>query len=121
MFGIFKNSGSESSSYLTYVALLTQTSTNAPSATILENTLSGVPVWARGIAGTYTCTLSGAFPLEKTFILCGSSPNGGAPFNYSIELTGASNSFLLRTTVTSDGSLSDGLLTYNPIEIRVYN
>ncbi len=109
-----------SSSYLIYRALLTQTSTNAPVATILENTLGGVPVWTRGIAGIYTCTLSGAFPLEKTFIICGQSPNGGTPFDYSIEMTNIPNAFLLFISERASGTNNDGLLTYNPIEIIVY-
>ena len=73
-YGIFKNSGT-GLNYLTYVALLTQTTTNAPVPTVLENTLGGTPIWARGTNGTYTCTLSGAFPLLKTFIICATNGN----------------------------------------------
>ena len=32
--------------YKVYTALLTQTGTNAPVATVLENTLGGTPVWS---------------------------------------------------------------------------
>lgn len=44
-----------------YVALLTQTGTDAPVATVLENTLGGVPVWTRDSTGNYLGTLAGAF------------------------------------------------------------
>ena len=44
-----------------YVALLSQTGTNAPVATVLKNTLGGVPVWSYVSAGVYRASLAGAF------------------------------------------------------------
>jgi hypothetical protein len=44
-----------------YVALIEQSGTAAPTATILRNTLGGVPVWGRTDVGQYTLTLAGAF------------------------------------------------------------
>jgi hypothetical protein len=55
------------SSYLSYVALLTQTGTSAPVATVLANTLGGTVVWTRDSAGNYTGTLAGAFTEDKTY------------------------------------------------------
>ncbi len=52
-----------------YRALLTQTGTDAPVATVLENTLGGTPVWGRSGAGIYPLTLEGCFTANKTFIL----------------------------------------------------
>lgn len=52
-----------------YVALLTQTGTNAPVATILKNTLGGVPVWTYSTVGTYLATLASAFTVNKTIVL----------------------------------------------------
>jgi len=49
-------------------ALLTQTGTDAPTATVLQNTLCGDVVWARSAPGSYTGTLTGAFPLDKTLV-----------------------------------------------------
>ena len=51
-----------------YKALLTQTGTDAPVATVLENTLGGVPIWTYGGVGTYDVTLADAFPTSKTNI-----------------------------------------------------
>lgn len=51
-----------------YVALLSQTGTSAPVATVLENTLGGVPVWTYSGVGTYDVTLASAFPTSKTNI-----------------------------------------------------
>lgn len=49
-----------------YVALLTQTGTNAPVATVLKNTLGGTVVWTRNAIGDYRGTLENAFPDDKT-------------------------------------------------------
>lgn len=51
-----------------YVALLTQTGTDAPVATGLENTLGGTVVWTYSSPGVYIGTLAGAFPASKTYI-----------------------------------------------------
>ncbi len=48
-------------SYDVYSALLTQSGTGAPTATVLENTLGGTVVWTYVDVGTYLGTLTGAF------------------------------------------------------------
>jgi len=48
-----------------YVALLTQTGTDAPVATVLENSLGGTVVWSYNGVGAYRAILSGAFPSDK--------------------------------------------------------
>ncbi len=50
-----------------YRALLTQSGTNPPVATVLENTLGGTPVWSRVAAGLYKLTLAGAFTVNKIY------------------------------------------------------
>ncbi|MFH1852545.1 MAG: hypothetical protein ABIA75_09385 [Candidatus Neomarinimicrobiota bacterium] len=50
-----------------YRALLTQTGTDAPVATVLENSLGGVLVWTRSSTGVYTGTLAGVFLSGKVF------------------------------------------------------
>lgn len=70
------NSGSGGSGYsagypdgtLIYVALLTQSGTNAPVATVLQNTLGGTVVWSRDDVGKYTATLANAFTTDKTYV-----------------------------------------------------
>ena len=52
--------------YLVYKALLTQTGTSAPVATVIENTLGGAVVWSYQGVGSYNATLSGAFTENKT-------------------------------------------------------
>lgn len=51
-----------------YRATLTQTGTNAPTATeATTNTLNGI-VWTRAAQGIYSGTLAGAFPVNKTWL-----------------------------------------------------
>lgn len=59
--------GTTDRGYKCYVALLTQSETNAPVATVLENTLGGTVVWTRIGAGVYRGTLAGAFPANKVW------------------------------------------------------
>ena len=52
-----------------YRALLTQTNTDAPVATVLENTLGGDVVWTYNAEGTYIGTLADAFS-TSTVVQC---------------------------------------------------
>ena len=54
-----------SPTYKVYTALLTQSGTDAPVATVLENTLGDI-VWTRDTTGQYLGTLTGAFISGKT-------------------------------------------------------
>jgi len=54
--------------YKVYTALLTQSGTSAPTATVLENNLGGTVVWTRTGGGSYVATLSGAFTSNKTHL-----------------------------------------------------
>lgn len=60
------NAENMASNYKVYTALLTQTGTNAPTATVLENTLGGTVVWTREDVGSYVGTLNDAFTAAKT-------------------------------------------------------
>lgn len=96
-------------SYSVYTATLNQSGTDAPVATVLQNTLGGVVVWTRQSAGTYVATLTGAFTVNKTWA--------------SISLTAGSLVGIQPNDVNSvivsvpDG---DDILTNNAMEIRVY-
>jgi len=52
-----------------YIATLTQASTAAPVATVLENGLSAAVVWTRSASGVYLGTLAAAFTAGKTFAI----------------------------------------------------
>lgn len=110
--------------YKTYKALLTQTGSNAPSATVLQNEFSAPIVWTRVSAGYYVGTLTGAFVNNKTFIKPLSFANGTNP-------TPAAALFLISNidantvevyTYSDNGvTIADDLLSKNCVEIQVYN
>lgn len=103
--------------YLEYVALLTQTGTNAPVATVLANTLGGTPVFARSGAGIYTMTLTGAWVDAKTALIPGSCKN--ADSNMQLKRTSADVISIYTMDIPS-GFSSDALLVQSAIVIRVY-
>jgi hypothetical protein len=101
--------------YKVYTALLTQSGTNAPVATVLENTLGNI-VWIRDGEGVYQGELAGAFSENKTFTIITNC--GGQETNYYIN----DNNINYVGIATSDGvEYTDELLFKTPIEIRVYN
>ena len=102
--------------YKVYTALLTQTGTNAPVATVLENTIGNI-VWARNNTGIYQAVLVGAFTLNKTHLLSGTLEvlNNAALIFFRIS----EDSIILQVSV--NGFISDDLLSNFSIEIRVYN
>lgn len=115
--------------YKVYVALLTQSGTNAPVATILQNTIGNI-VWSRTSAGSYGATLTGAFTSGKTMVIppANSSSYGaiGSANLYGGGSDNANSIYLLTGTIASDGTTAqaDDILYgsgYSIIEIRVYN
>lgn len=106
-----------------YRALLTQTGTSDPTATVLENSLGGTLVWTRSSAGTYVATLTGAFPSAKAHLLIGSI-QGGTSFEKA-KLTRTSADALSLVTKNIDltipsATATDAMLVETAVEIRVY-
>lgn len=102
----------------TYRALVTQTSTTAPTATVLENSLGGTVVWARSSTGTYTATLTGAFTSAKTFIMQPGETGTIAAIKNVLASRTSDN--VVTVTTGSGGTLEDAVLSTYPIEILVY-
>ena len=102
----------------TYRALLSQAAGAAPTATVLENSLGGTVVWARGSAGTYTGTLTGAFTSAKTFIMQPGETGTIAAIKNVIAVR--TNANVITVTTGAGGSLEDDVLSSFPIEILVY-
>lgn len=97
--------GGGGASYLKYVAVLNQTGTNDPVATVLENTIGNI-VWTRGGIGGYSGTLVSAFPAGSTFVLGQNATTGILFFRDSDDQVRVSTG-------------KDGLMDYS-VEIRVY-
>jgi hypothetical protein len=102
--------------YTKYVALITQSSTSAPTVIELENTIGPI-VWTRSAAGTYLGTLAGAFTLDKTYATISNvEPNG------VVRIETALNYIQIITTNLHNptAALHDNHLKKNTLEIRVY-
>tara|TARA_A100001201_G_scaffold61428_2_gene58649 strand:+ start:213 stop:647 length:435 start_codon:yes stop_codon:yes gene_type:complete len=101
--------------YTAYAALISQSGTNAPTATALKNNTGYTYTWARTGSGTYTITANGnAFTNNKTivFMNLGEYAGGGVPRSV---WTRTSDTVL---TITTGG---DGRITNGSFEIRIYS
>ena len=104
--------------YSSYTAILTQTSTNAPVATVMSSNLTGAFTWARTDVGIYTLTASTAtFTAGKTilFLNAGSSPS---------LITGEKTSdtvLTIKTFIPSSGAATDAAITNGAFEVRIYS
>lgn len=117
----YLNGTSGEGSYKVYTALLTQTGTDAPVATILKNTLDGIPLIEYVGAGEYSLTLNNAFILNKVFLpesgfIAGTDLSKGIDFQRI-----NSNVIYVQTYDVSTVTKADEILYNTPIEIRVYN
>jgi len=101
--------------YKSYVALVSQAGTGAPTATVIVNELGGTVSWTRAGTGVYSAALSGAFVNNKTFPLI--SSNGEF---MSLAARFDSNSVAIQTYNFNTAVYSDNKLNNTPIEIRVY-
>jgi hypothetical protein len=109
--------------YKSYVALLSQSGTAAPVATVLENTLGGTVVWTRGGVGDYVGTLVGAFPVSKTCCIVSPSYEDPTAGVVTLSLKRGSDDYVrLQIALNSEPlELSDlGPQTLLSVEIRVY-
>lgn len=105
------------SSYSVYTALLSQSGTDAPVATVLQNTLGGTLTWSRLSEGVYRADLTAyADDAEKILVLHGSVSSGAIAMLAYIEYPYV----IVETQVRADGSGSDEQLYNSSIEIRVY-
>jgi len=110
---------SSGSSYLVYTALLTQTGTNAPVATMLENTLGGLLTIIRSSTGIYSVSSSVLFTENKTAVFLNNS-------DYALNTAIRSASWQDSSTITiitldSSFSVADDLLSNTALTIKVYS
>lgn len=103
--------------YKSYVALITQSGTAAPTAIVLENTLGEV-TFSYVAGGRYELTTDSLFTLDKTFALITNSNLGSNAIYQSSVNTLRIN---CRDLTTSGNPYLNGALNNTSIEIRVYN
>lgn len=109
--------GGGAAPYKVYTALLTQSGTNAPVATVLENTLGNI-VWSYDGVGEYIATSNGLFTEDKTYLSI--TPNQAVYYEFAKSGTNQDKLFLTQKLQTTDAG-ADDLLIKTPVEIRVYN
>jgi hypothetical protein len=109
---------------LVYRALLTQTGTNAPVATVVENSLVGIPVWTYRGVGAYRLTLNGMFPVGSVHTIIGSNLSIITSFSLSLTDHTVTNFINFNTydvnltagTITA----ADGVWSNTSVQILVY-
>ena len=105
--------------YTVYTALITQTGTDAPVATVLQNTTGGTIVWTRNSTGRYVATISGAtYTTDKTTVLVTSGGNNDNILRPRITATTAIDWYNIDS---SDNAVSDTIAETTTVEIRIYS
>lgn len=107
--------------YKVYTALLTQTATASPVATILENTIGNI-VFTRNDVGYYTGTLVSAFTAGKTIPYSFSSAESWNNYRISCEREDSDSVTIYLESGTSGTPLEISASGYEIfIQIKVYN
>jgi hypothetical protein len=102
--------------YKRYIALITQTSTSAPTVIELENTIGPI-IWTRKGTGEYQGTLSSAFTANKTYATISQTIAN----SIALVSTTASEITIITTNLHSPtAAYHDAHLSNNTLEIRVY-
>jgi len=107
--------------YKVYSALLTQSSTSAPTVTVIENTLGTVTPAYEGV-GSYTLGTSALFTANKTVIYSpyDRTAANGTLAGYVRTSVASTNAVRVLSANTSNVD-TNGILSAHPIEIRVYD
>jgi hypothetical protein len=111
--------------YKSYVALLSQTASGAPTATVLENTLGVTVTYSYNSSGDYGLTATGALTANKTFVTIGNPTTLSQVGSVQMYATsaipdGSGNDVSIIVYETSTAVFTDDILVNTPIEIRVY-
>lgn len=117
--GVLSNSNGNVKPYKSYVAILNQSGTGAPTVTVLENTLGATLTPSRAGVGSYLLTpnVAGLFTTAKTITFPSPSVNKGFVSFYVDQ----DNNRIAIYTKGEDFQPAHDILNQSPIEIRVYN
>jgi hypothetical protein len=102
--------------YKVYTALLTQSGTDAPVATVLENTLGNI-TFSYNSDGNFNINSSSLFTINKTYVSISSNDELAIVFRYFQE----DENIINIASGNSDTSIFSNYFNNTPIEIRVYN
>ena len=110
--------------YKVYTALLTQSGTDAPVATVLENTLGETISFSYVTPGYYSINTTGEFPQNKTTFSIKnviSSAQVSSETYIGIFSDSLNINTIDFTTLDNNNISFNNILLNTPIEIRVYN
>jgi hypothetical protein len=99
----------------TYVALLTQSGTAAPSAVVLADNI-GIITWTRTAVGQYLGTPISPFDALNTFVIIGNVEHDYIATAY----VNSDGNIVVHTTKTQNHAHTDSKLLNSPIEVRIY-
>jgi hypothetical protein len=106
--------------YKVWTGLVTQSSTSAPTATIIDTTTFGAITWSRDSVGSYKATATGLFTLNKTVVFH-AGPILVSNVTTAINILEKTVNFVrFSTTRTDTGAKVDAVLSGTPFEFRVY-
>jgi hypothetical protein len=112
-------SSAEARPYKVYTALLTQTGTAAPVATVLENTFAGTPSWSRFNTGGYLLTFTGSQLVDNKTTVYGIIAPAGDALTISAEYS--STTVMIIRSHNSFGGTSEMSTNFPSFfELRVY-
>ena len=110
---------STTSPYKVYTAILNQSGTNAPVATVLQNTLGCTVSYAYSGVGWYTVTLSSPLMISGKTAFFSQNPAFSPIVLFELSQSDVSN--LTLHTRKTDGTAIDGSMNASFFEIRIYN
>jgi hypothetical protein len=99
----------------TYVALLTQSGTAAPTAVLLADNIGGI-TWTRTAVGQYLGTPVTPFDALNTFVIIGNVEHDYLASAY----VNSDGNIVVHTTKTQNHAHTDSQLRNSPIEVRIY-
>jgi hypothetical protein len=99
----------------TYVALLTQSGTAAPTASVLAENI-GIITWTRTAVGQYLGTPISPFDALNTFVIIGNVEHDYIATAY----VNSDGNIVVHTTKTQNHAHTDSKLRNSPIEVRIY-
>lgn len=107
--------------YKSYVAIISQTGTSAPTVdTLLENTIGAAVTFGYSAVGEYTINTTGnSFTTNKTSISV--TPGRKTTSNVFLGTTIANTQIINLYSQNTAGSPTNGLISQVLVEIRVYN
>jgi hypothetical protein len=105
-----------SSNFGQYIAIVSQSGTSAPTATIISNTLGSIPTWSYQGVGEYSLTgQPGDFPPSKTFLVVSNSTQP----QYQYSFYNDDDGMTLGLSVIHNGTSSNDWLELM-IKVEVY-